>query len=101
MSRHAVERALWLLSTDRSAKDKFREDPKRFLSRFQLTEEEESQITSFDVKAMQASGVNPMLTMGYWQEMSPTRNMRDYVKALRGGKEGSGPVHSAALKGDQ
>lgn len=100
MSRHAVERALWHLSTDRAAKEKFREDPDRFLRRYQLTEDEFRQITTFDVKAMQASGVNPMLTMGFWQEMSPNRGMRAYVAALRGNGQTDGPVHSAALKGE-
>ena len=38
-----------------------------------------------------------MLTMGFWQELSPERDMRAYMRKLRplGAHE---PVHSAALK---
>lgn len=100
MSRHAVERALWLLSTDRTSKEKFKVDPNKFLQRFQVTEEELENIISFNVKALQAQGVNPMLTMGFWQELSPSRSMRAYVEALRSNLDESTSVHSAALKGD-
>jgi protocatechuate 4,5-dioxygenase alpha chain len=54
-------------------------------------------LLEFDVLALQRHGVNPMLTMGYWQELSPTPDMRLYMKALRpvGDDEA---VHVASLK---
>ena len=55
-------------------------------------------ILGFDVKALQAYGINPMLTMGYWQELSPQRDMKTYMTKLRDVNDGEA-VFSAALKG--
>lgn len=100
MSRNAVERALWQLSVDRGAKEKYRADAEKFLERFALSAEECRQILEYDVKTMQANGVNPMLTMGFWQELGPKGGMKSYIKTLRG-TEVTGQVHSAALKGSE
>ena len=83
MSRNVVERVLYQLCVDRGAKQRFKEDAQAFLARHALTEEERALIVGFDVKALQQHGVNSMLTMGYWQELSPTRDMRDYMQKLR------------------
>ncbi|AVO53198.1 protocatechuate 4,5-dioxygenase alpha chain [Ectopseudomonas oleovorans] len=98
MSRNTLERVLWQLSVERAAKDKFREDPRQFLSRFALSEEEVEMVAGFDVAALQRIGVNPMLTMGFWQELSPTRSMKQY-KALLGATDEHSAGFSAALKG--
>lgn len=98
MSRNVLERVLWQLSVERPAKERFREDPEGFLSRFDLSDEEKSMVLNFDVKAMQDIGVNAMLTMGFWQEMSPNRSMRVYKEKLgASGDQTAG--FSAALKG--
>lgn len=97
MSRNVLERILHQLSVDRTAKQRFREDASAYLARFALTQAEHDMLISFDVLGLQQAGVNPMLTMGFWQELSPERDMRAYLMKLRpvGASEA---VHSAALK---
>lgn len=94
MSRNVMERILWSLSVDRFSKEKFREDPRKFLERFPVDEKEARMILEFDVKAMQEMGVNPMLTLGYWIEMSPDHRVSSYNRKL-----GSDSAHSASIKG--
>ena len=98
MSRNVLERVLWHLSVERPAKERFREDPAAYLSRFDLSDEEKEWVMGFDVKAMQDAGVNAMLTMGFWQEMAPKRSMRLYKERLGADSQTTG--FSAALKGD-
>lgn len=97
MSRNVLERVLHQLSVDRAAKQRFREDAEAFLRRFALADEERRMVLDFDVLALQRAGVNPMLTMGFWQELSPERDMRVYMARLRpvGDNE---VVNVAALK---
>lgn len=97
MSRNVLERLLHQLTVDRSAKQRFREDAAKFLERHALTEEERVMLLNFDVLGLQKHGVNPMLTMGFWQELSPERNMRAYMKKLRSVADGEA-VNVASLK---
>ena len=98
MSRNVMERVLWQLCVERTAKERFRQDAHEFLRRFALNEEEVAMIVDFDVAGLQAAGVNPMLTMGFWQELSPQRSMRVYKQRL-GCTDEQGAGFSAALKG--
>jgi len=98
MSRNVLERVLWQLSVERAAKERFREDAGKFLARFDLSEEERQMVVEFDVGALQRLGVNPMLTMGFWQELSPNRSMRLYKERL-GASDEQRAAFSAALKG--
>lgn len=93
-----MERVLWQLCVERAAKERFRQDAAGFLSRFELSEDEAAMILGFDVAGLQAAGVNPMLTMGFWQELSVERDMALYKKRL-GGSDEHGAGFSAALKG--
>ncbi|KDP85269.1 MULTISPECIES: extradiol ring-cleavage dioxygenase [Cupriavidus] len=97
MSRNVLEKVLHQLTVDRAAKQRFREDAEAYLRRFALGEAERAMLMQFDVLGLQQAGVNPMLTMGFWQELSPERDMRAYMKKLRpvGAAEA---LHSAALK---
>ncbi|MET0267215.1 MAG: hypothetical protein ABW202_16570 [Duganella sp.] len=97
MSRNLLERVLYQLCVDRSAKQRFKESPEQFLARHALSEQERDMVLHFDVKALQAYGVNSMLTMGFWQELSPTRDMNAYMACLRDVHSGEA-VFSAALK---
>lgn len=97
MSRNLLERVLHQLSVDRSAKQRFREDAEGFLQRFALDDVERRMVVDFDVLALQKAGVNPMLTMGFWQELSPNRDMRAYMARLRPLSDGEA-IHVAALK---
>ncbi len=94
MKRDVLERVLWSLSIDRFSKEKFKENPEKFLSRFPLEAEGVRMILEFDVKGLQEVGVSPLLTMGYWIEMSPDRHMSSYNKKL-----GSESDFSASIKG--
>lgn len=98
MSRNLLEKVLWQLSVDRTAKQRFRDDPQQFLRRTGLSEEHQAWVLEFDVRALQDAGVNAMLTMGFWQEMSPNRSMRAYKERL-GAAEEQLNTFSAALKG--
>jgi len=97
MSRNVLERVLHQLTVDRAAKQRFREDAAGYLQRFALSEAERAMLTGFDVLGLQQTGVNPMLTMGFWQELSPERDMRAYMRKLRPVGAGEA-LHSAALK---
>lgn len=94
MKRDVLEHILWSLSVDRSAKEKFKEDPEKFLMRFPLDAEDRKMILEFDVNGMQKNGVNPMLTLGYWTAMSPDRRVSSYNRKL-----GSDSSFSASIKG--
>lgn len=98
MSRNLMEKVLWQLCVERASKDRFRQDPAGFLQRFALNEEESAMILEFDVAGLQAAGVSPMLTMGYWQELSPQRDMATYKRRL-GCTDEQSAGFSAALKG--
>lgn len=97
MSRNVLERVLHQLSVDRTAKQRFRESAAGFLERFALSEAERAMVITFDVAGLQKAGVNPMLTMGFWQELSPQRDMRIYMSRLRLITDGEA-VHVAAIK---
>jgi hypothetical protein len=94
MKRDVLERILWSLSVDRFSKEKFKENAEKYLSRFPLDQADVDMILNFDVKKMQEVGVNPMLTMGYWIEMSPDKDMATYNQKL-----GSLSGLSASIKG--
>ncbi|MYM26243.1 extradiol ring-cleavage dioxygenase [Duganella sp. FT135W] len=98
MSRNLVERVLYQLCVDRSAKQRFKDGAEDFLARFALTDAEREMVLAFDVKALQAYGVNSMLTMGFWQELAPQRDMRSYMKQLRD-VDSTSAVFSAGIKG--
>ncbi|WP_116150214.1 extradiol ring-cleavage dioxygenase [Paraburkholderia sp. BL27I4N3] len=97
MSRHVLERVLHQLTVDRAAKQRFRENAPSFVARFALSEAERTMIVSFDVASLQKAGVNPMLTMGFWQELSPHGDMRVYMQRLRPVTDGE-TVYVAAIK---
>ena len=98
MSRNVMERALWQLCVERAAKERFRQDAAGFLGRFALEACEVRMIVEFDVAGLQAAGVSPMLTMGFWQELSPERGMR-LDKQRLGATDEQRAGFSAALQG--
>lgn len=98
MSRNVLEKLLHQLCVDRSVKQRFKEAPEPLLARYALTDEERHWVCSFDVAALQQHGVNPMLTMGFWQENAPDRSPGAYMRALRPQADPAAPSFSAALK---
>jgi len=93
-----MERLLHQLCVDRPTKQRFKDEPEKLLGRLALTEEEKHQLLTFDVAAMQRHGINPMLTMGYWQENAPDRSPVAYMRALQPDGAPDGKTFSAALK---
>ena len=83
MSLEALEHAVYDLGTDRALRSRFKEDPEAFLGLYRLTEIEADMLRRFDVRAMQAAGVNAMACMGFWATSAPDRSMPRYVEALR------------------
>ena len=98
MGRNLLEHVLWKLSVDRASKERFRQDARGFLGRFELSPDEIEMLLGFDVAALQRLGVNPMLTMGFWQELAPEQSMRLYKQRL-GARDDQRAAFSAALRG--
>ena len=84
MSVYMLEQVLYDLGVKRDSRKAFADAPDAFLAKYRLHEHEALQVKSFDVRALFDSGVNPMLTMGFWQMCSPTRSLRDYVLCMNG-----------------
>ncbi|MCR5879606.1 hypothetical protein [Phenylobacterium sp. J367] len=85
MSTDAVEVALYDLGVKREARTGFAADPGAFLARYALDAEEAAAIRNFDVAALQARKVSPLLTMGFWMMNHPGRSRNDYLAQLRAG----------------
>ncbi|MBT9369925.1 hypothetical protein [Rhizobium sp. CSW-27] len=81
MSRNSLEKVLYDLSTSGANKKAFSAEPEKFLSRYQLTEEERALITGYKVREIADRGVNTMLTWGFWLQSG--RAQRDYMKIMK------------------
>jgi len=82
VSLAALERAAYDLGVDAGRRKLFREDPAAFLAGYRLTGHEEAMLRGFDVRGLQAVGLNPMLTMGLWTTSAPDRSIGAYLAAL-------------------
>ena len=82
MSRNVMERLLHKLCVDRREKQRFKEDIEGLLGRYKLTDAEKEMVRTMDIPAMQAHGVNPMLTLGFWFENASDPSPMAYMKAL-------------------
>lgn len=83
MSVNMVEKALYDLSVNRRAAERFNEDVDGFLARYRLSEEERAMFRTGDVRAMRDLGANPMLTMGFWMAVRGPREMGAYMKRMK------------------
>jgi Aromatic-ring-opening dioxygenase LigAB, LigA subunit len=81
MSRNSLEKVLYDLSTSGANKKAFSTEPEKFLSRYQLSEEERALITGYKVREIADRGVNTMLTWGFWLQSG--RGQRDYMKIMK------------------
>jgi len=84
MSAEALEHAVYDLGTNRERRALFRDDIAGFLRLYALTAEEADLLCRFDVRAIQAAGVNAMACMGFWVTTAPDRSLSSYIAALRG-----------------
>jgi hypothetical protein len=78
-----MELALYDLSVKRELRKAFAEDPARALQGYRLTEEEAGLIRAFDVRGMQARGMNPLVTFGFWMMNAAERSSAAYLAKLR------------------
>ncbi len=81
MSRNTLEKVLYDLSTSGANKKKFAEDADKFLSRYQLTDDERALIRDYKVRDLADLGVNTMLTWGFWLQAG--KSNRDYLKIMK------------------
>ena len=82
MSSNSVERVLWDLSVNRESRRRFLDDPARYLSRYQLTDEERAMIRRFDVQGLTDRGVSTMLAMSFWMELEGSSDLEEYLKRM-------------------
>lgn len=80
MSLTMLEKVLYDLNVDRTAKQAFRDDPAGLLARYRLVDDEAGLIRDFDLHELAARGVNPMLLMGFWQ--LARQDMRAYLQRI-------------------
>jgi hypothetical protein len=83
MSTNTLERVLWELSGSRESRSRFKDDPKKFLARFHLSDDERQMIEARDVHGLLKSGVNTMLTMGFWMELEGGSTLPEYLRRIR------------------
>ncbi|KQZ57919.1 hypothetical protein ASD54_24610 [Rhizobium sp. Root149] len=81
MSRNSLEKVLYDLSTSGANKKAFGTEPEKFLSRYQLTDEERALIMGYKVREIADRGVNTMLTWGFWLQSG--RGQTDYMKVMK------------------
>jgi protocatechuate 4,5-dioxygenase alpha chain len=81
MSRNTLEKVLYDLSTSGANKKKFAEDPEKYLSRYQLAEDERALVLNYKVRELADLGVNTMLTWGFWLQAG--KSNRDYLKIMK------------------
>lgn len=81
MSRNTLEKVLYDLSTSGANKKKFAEDADKFLSRYQLSDDERALIRDYKVRDLADLGVNTMLTWGFWLQAG--KSNRDYLKIMK------------------
>lgn len=79
-----LEAALYKLGAERAARELFVSDPESFGRSARLARDELDLLRTFDVRALQELGVNPMLTMGFWQRLAPSPDLGAYVASLTG-----------------
>ncbi|MGV3571877.1 MAG: hypothetical protein ACO1PB_14855 [Ramlibacter sp.] len=85
MSTDAMELVLHDLGVKKDARTAFAEDAPALLARYALDEREAALIRDFDVAGLQARGVSPLLTYGFWLMNAPTRTRAAYLERLRQG----------------
>lgn len=85
MSTDAMELVLHDLGVKKDARTAFADDASALLARYALDAREAAMIRDFDVAGLQAQGVSPLLTYGFWLMNAPTRTRAAYLERLRQG----------------
>ncbi len=83
MSLAALEKILYDLGVQGQARKAFANDQEAFIAQYRLEPNEKKWVSGFEVNSMLCYGVNPMLTLGYWVFLHPSRSMATYTNALK------------------
>ncbi len=79
MSYGAVEQLLYDVSTSRSHREVFRQDPKVAAGKYALTDKELEMVVGLQVEDLFEYGINPMLLMGFWTSVRGPHSMPEYL----------------------
>ncbi|RYZ10936.1 MAG: extradiol ring-cleavage dioxygenase [Comamonadaceae bacterium] len=85
MSADAMELVLYDLGVKREVRTAFGADAAAVLARYALDDTEAGMIRDFDIAGLQARGVSPLLTYGFWLMNAPTKTRAAYLERLRQG----------------
>jgi hypothetical protein len=82
MSTHALELVLWEITHYGDVAKAFREDSKRLLKSYQITQDECAALETLDVKSLAARGVSPLLIMQAWNTIQGPDKIGDYLARM-------------------
>ncbi|GAA5058529.1 MULTISPECIES: hypothetical protein [Erythrobacteraceae] len=84
MSVHAIELALYDITTKTSVRKRFVAEPTEVLERYGLSRDEQEMIGGMNVSSMLDVGVSPMLTFGLWMCVRGPQELPEYLNAISG-----------------
>lgn len=84
MSTHSMEQALYDISTAPANANRFKENPRAFLTAYALAREEEVMILEMNVAEMIRRTVNPMLAMRAFQSVEGRDQLPEYLRRIQG-----------------
>lgn len=79
MSYGAVEQLLYDVSTSRSRREAFRQNPEEAAGKYALTGPEQEMVVALQVEDLFEYGINPMLLMGFWTSVRGPQSMPEYL----------------------
>lgn len=82
MSTNAMEKALWQALSNPQDLQRFAGDTAGYLAGFNLDDEERGMLLAWDVRAVVARGVNPLLTVSAFSAVNGVEKMGEYAMAI-------------------
>lgn len=79
MSCGSVEQLLYDVSTSRSRREAFCQNPKETVGKYALTDPEQNMVVGLNVEGLFEYGINPMLLMGFWTSVRGPQSMPEYL----------------------
>ncbi len=79
MSYGSVEQLLYDVSTSRSHREAFRQNPEEASGKYALTDAEREMVVAVQVEDLFKYGINPMLLMGFWTSVRGPQSMPEYL----------------------
>ena len=90
MSLYTLQKLLYTLNREDTAKAEFKAEPERFTDRFTLTAEERAAILEHDIGKLYVLGVNGQILMHFAALVEI--EWSDYLQRMRDGVQAYGPV---------